>query len=508
MTTNQKIGKLIYQIRNQRGMTQAAFARKLGTSQSAVNRMEKGNQNLSLETIARISDVLQKPLISISDQTINFRIEGGKRLSGSIKTKTAKNSAVSILCASLLNKGTTKLMRVPRIEEVNRIIDVLESLGVKTRWFGINEENLEIKRPENLDIKNINAAAAMKTRSAIMLAGSLMHEFKTFRIPYAGGCKLGKRSIRAHEHALGDLGLTTEVKDDHYLMKKKNTSPVARVTMYEMGETPTENILIAASKINEKITIKNAASNYNVQETCYFLQKLGIEIDGIGTANIDIKGIPEIRKNISYYISEDPLDSIFFITAAIVTNSELTVERCPIDFLEIELMKLSRMGLKFKLGDRYKSDNDYTNLCDITIYQHNGKLKALDDKIHPLPFPGLLPDNLSYFVTIAAVAQGTTLIHDWMYENRAIYFTELSRLGANIELIDAHRVYVHGPTKFHNADITCPPALRPAAILLIAMLAAPGSSTLRNVYSINRGYENIATRLNQLGAEIEIINEI
>jgi UDP-N-acetylglucosamine 1-carboxyvinyltransferase len=503
-STNEKIGQLIYQIRQDRGLTQAEFARKLGTSQSAVNRIEHGKQNLSLDTLARISDVLNKPLISVAGQSTNFRVEGGAELKGTVETKTAKNSAVALLCASLLNQGTTRLLRVPRIEEVNRIIEVLISLGVKVKWYGGN--NLEIKPPTKLDMSNINAHAARRTRSVIMLAGPLLHYFKEFRIPYAGGCKLGKRSVQTHLYALEELGVTTEVKTGWYNMKVKS-KPADKIVMYEMGETPTENILMAAARRTEKLTIHQASSNYNVQDLCHFLQKLGVNIDGIGTPTITIKGINRINKNVSYTLGEDPVDSMFFIAAAVVTNSQITVTRCPIEFLEIELLKLEKMGVKFKKSEEYLSENHHTRLLDLTIYKHD-LLTAPKDKIHPLPFPGLLPDNLPFFVPIAAVSKGHTLLHDWMYENRAIYFTELSRLGANVELIDAHRVFVNGPTAFSSADVTCPPALRPAAILLIGMLAATGTSMLRNVYSINRGYEDIAERLNSIGARIQVINEL
>lgn len=504
--TNEKIGQLIYQVRQQRGLTQAEFARKLGTSQSAVNRIEKGKQNLSLETIARISDVLKKPLISVSGQATNFRVKGGNKLSGTVETKTAKNSAVALLCASLLNKGTTRLLRVPRIEEVHRIIEVLESIGVKVRWYGGN--NLEIKRPEKLNLSAINDKAAKRTRSVIMLAGPLMHEAKEFKIPYAGGCKLGKRSIQAHMYALEDFGLQTTVKTARYHMKVSRKAGAADTVLYEMGETPTENALLAAARMPGTSTIRLASSNYNIQDVCYFLKKLGVKVSGIGGPNLTIEGKETIRKNISYSVGEDPIDAMFFLTAGIATNSKLTVARCPIEFLEVELMKLEKMGLKIQKTAVYLSENKHTKLSDVTVYPHNGSLTALEDKIHPLPYPGLLPDNLSFFVPIASVAKGSTLIHDWMYENRAIYFTEMSKLGSNVELVDAHRVYVHGKTNFTPGDVTCPPALRPAAILLIGMLSANGTSTLRNVYSINRGYEKVANRLNKLGADIDVMHEL
>lgn len=504
--TNEKIGQLIYQVRQQRNMTQAELARQLSTSQSAVNRIEKGRQNLSLETIARISDVLKKPIIAITGQTTNLRVRGGKKLSGSVETKTAKNSAVALLCASLLNKGTTRLLRVPRIEEVHRIIEVLESMDVKIRWYGGN--NLEIRPPEKINPSKINTAAAKRTRSVIMLAGVLMHEQKEFKIPYAGGCKLGKRSVQAHIYTLEDFGVQTTVKNGSYHMKATRKTGPTDTVLYEMGETPTENALFAAARQTGKSTIRFASSNYNIHDVCHFLKKLGVKVSDIGSPSITIEGQPYIKKNVSYTVGEDPIDAMFFITAAVATNSKLTVKRCPIDFLEIELMKLDKMGLRFDRSQTYLSENKHTRLSDITVHAHNGSLVALEDKLHSLPYPGLLPDNLSFFVPIAAMAKGQTLIHDWMYENRAIYFTEMSKLGANVELVDAHRVFVRGKSTFKSGDITCPPALRPAAILLIGMLAAKGTSTLRNVYSINRGYENISKRLNDVGADIEIMHEL
>src|SRR5690606_14730481 len=171
--TAEKIGQLVYRIRRDKGLTQAEFAKRLGTSQSAVNRIEKGGQNLSMEMLGRISDVLNKQIVSLSSGAVNLRVEGGHELSGEITLKTSKNAAVALLAASLLNRGTTTLKSVARIEEVNRLIEVLESIGVKTRWLPGND--LEIKPPAKLNIAAINSGAARKTRSVIMFIGSLMH---------------------------------------------------------------------------------------------------------------------------------------------------------------------------------------------------------------------------------------------------------------------------------------------------------------------------------------------
>lgn len=504
-STNEKIGQLIYQIRQDRGLTQAEFARKLGTSQSAVNRIEHGKQNLSLETLGRISDVLKKPLISISGGAVNLRIEGGHELRGSIETKVSKNAAVCLLFASLLNKGTTRLKRMPRIEEVNRIIEVLVSIGVYVRWLAGND--LEIKPPAVLGLEHMDKNSARKTRSVLMMLGPLMHLFDEFKIPYAGGCKLGTRTVQPHLFALEEFGVDIIAKSGHYNVSVNKKRP-SEIILYESGDTTTENVLMAAAKYDGEVTIKMASANYMVQDLCFFLKKLGIKIEGIGTSTLKVRGVKDIKKNVAYSPSEDPIESMTFIAAAVTTNSKITIKRAPIEFLELELLKLKKMGLKYDVSERYKADNDQTDLADITVHKHNGELVALEEKIYARPFPGLNIDNLPLFVPIAAVAKGRTLIHDWVYEERALYYTEMRKLGVNVTLADPHRAYIDGPTRFSAADIVCPPALRPAILLLIGMMAANGSSILRNVYSINRGYEDFAERLNSLGANIEVMHEL
>ncbi len=505
LTTNEKIGTLIYQIRQERGLTQAEFARRLGTSQSAVNRIEKGRQNLSLETLGRISDVLNKQIISLGSDAVNLRIEGGHELSGSIETKVSKNAAVCLLFAALLNKGTTRLKRMPRIEEVNRLIEVLLSIGVKVRWMAGND--LEIRPPEVLELSKMDKSAARKTRSVIMVFGPLMHLFNEFKIPYAGGCKLGTRTVQPHLYALEELGVGIVAKSGHYQVTVKKKKP-EQIVLYESGDTTTENVIMAASRFEHEITIKMASANYMVQDLCYFLKKLGVKISGIGTSTLTIKGVKDIKRNVTYYPTEDPIESMTFIAAAITTNSSITIKRAPVEFLELELLKLKKMGVGFSLSPRYKAANGYSELADIKVHKHNGNLRALEEKIYARPYPGLNIDNLPYFVPIAAVAKGRTLIHDWVYEERALYYTELRKLNVAVTLADPHRAYIDGPTRWRVADIICPPALRPAVLLLIGMLAAPGTSMLRNVYSINRGYEYLAERLNDLGAKIEILHDI
>ncbi len=503
-----KIGALIQESRIHRGYTQAQLAEELGTSQSAINRIEKGGQNISLEMIARISDVLSHDIMTLNRTgKLNFRVHGGKQLSGSIEVKTSKNAAVALLCASLLNHGKTTLRRVARIEEVNRIIEVLQSIGVKVRW--LNEDNdLEIIPPKHLDLGNMDVEAAKRTRTVIMFLGPLLHQYESFRLPYAGGCNLGKRTVEPHMTGLRPFGLDVEAREntDYYQATVHEKAPDKAIILTERGDTVTENVIMAAALYEGTVTIRNASPNYAIQDLCFFLQKLGVKIDGISTTVLRITGLKHINKDVEYYPSEDPIEAMSFIAAGVVTNSEITIKRAPIEFLELELATLAEMGLQYDLTDEYTARNGHSRLVDIHLRQ--SKLQAAKDKLHALPFPGINMDNLPFMGLIATVAHGRTLVHDWSYENRAIYFTELSKLNATIELLDPHRVYIVGPTKWKPAEVVAPPALRPSVVVLLAMLAAPGQSVLRDVYSINRGYEDFANRLNSLGAHIETIREI
>jgi UDP-N-acetylglucosamine 1-carboxyvinyltransferase len=502
---NEKIGHLIAQVRQERGLTQAEFAKRLGTSQSAVNRIEKGKQNLSLETLARVSDALNKQIISIGDTSINLRIEGGKELHGSITLKRSKNAAVALLCASLLNQGVTRFKAFPRIEEVNRIIEVLESIGVKVKWLENND--LEIRCPAKFSLEKMNATSARKTRSVLMLLGSLMHDYKEFRIPYAGGCKLGTRTVSPHLYALEQFGVNVVAKTGFYNIDVSKRS-AGHVVLYEAGNTVTNNALMAAARTEGLTVIQGASADYMVQDLCKFLQKLGVKIEGIGSPVLKVTGVGTIKKNVTFAPTEDPIEAMFFISAAVTTNSKLTIKRVPVYWIGLELLKLKKMGLHYNTSETYSSDNGVTELADITIHKHDGKLKAPLEKLHPNLWPGINPDNIPYFVPICGVANGRALIHDWMFENRAIYYTEMTKIGMNLELADPHRIYIDGPTVFKHNDVFCPPALRPASLLLIGMLAARGTSTLRNVYTINRGYEDLAERLNSIGAHITVYHEL
>ena len=502
-----RIGTLIRDARLHQGLSQSDLAELLGSSQSAVARIEQGKQNLSLEMLARIGASLDSEFVSVGHSSVqHLRIVGGTKLSGAIDVKTSKNAAVALLCASLLNHGRTTLRSLARIEEVNRIIEVLHSIGVKTRWLpGSND--LEITPPEHLDLSGMNMEAARRTRTVIMFLGPLLHEFNAFRLPYSGGCDLGTRTVDPHLNALRAFGLNVSASNGFYDAEvDRSVSPSSAIVLTERGDTVTQNALMAAARHDGTTVIRNASPNYMVQDLCFFLGKLGVSIEGIGSTTLTIHGRPVIDLNVEFYPSEDPIEAMSLLAAAVVTESAILIRRVPIEFMEIELALLEGMGMKYLITPEYHSANGKTRLVDLTTIP--GPLTAPADKIHPMPFPGLNIDNLPFFAIIAASATGTTMIHDWVYDNRAIYLTELTKVGVKVQLLDPHRVLITVPTRWRAAEVICPPALRPAVVILIAMLAAPGTSFLRNVYVINRGYEDLAKRLNALGATIETFRDI
>ena len=498
----ERLGTLIKDARTDRGLTQQQLAGRLGTSQSAIARIEQGKQNLSLETIGRVGEALGSPLVQVGPPgPLHLRITGGSKLSGSIEVRSSKNAAVALLCASLLNRGTTTIRGIARIEEVNRILEVLSSIGVRVRWLG-DGADVQLTPPRRLHLADMDDEAARRTRSVIMFLGPLLHDHRTFRLPYVGGCNLGKRTVEPHLSALKPFGLSVDAVGGYYhATVDPDVRPGKPIVLVERGDTLTENVLLAAARYPGTTVIRNASPNYMVQDLCFFLQELGVEVEGIGTTTLTVRGLAEIDRDVDYSPSEDPIEAMSLVAAAIVTSSTLTIQRVPIEFLEIELAILETMGLRFTTTDEYAAANGRTRLVDLTVKP--SRLRAPRDKVHPMPFPGLNIDNLPFFTLIAACAKGQTLVHDWVYENRAIYLTELTKIGATVTLMDPHRVMVTGPTHWSASEVICPPALRPAVVLLLAMLAAPGTSVLRNIYVINRGYEDLAARLNALGASIE-----
>jgi UDP-N-acetylglucosamine 1-carboxyvinyltransferase len=426
-------------------------------------------------------------------------INGGKKLKGEIVNQSSKNSAVALLCASLLVRGKTTLTEVPDIEEVNRILELLASMRVVIEKP--SPGTLVVDTSAGISLKSIDKHASEVTRSSLLLLGALASFRASYKLYKSGGCRLGERTVRPHLYALEKFGVSVVSKQSFYEVKN-NSLRSAELVMYESGDTPTENAIMAAVLAPGKTTIRMASANYMVQDLCYFLQEAGARIEGIGTTTLVIDGVKELKKSVRYSVMPDPIAAMTFLSAAIVTGSHLTIKNCPMDFLDLELCKLEKMGQKFTVVSQ---PHDRYRMASIEVFP--SKLKALPDKIYGRPFPGLNIDNLPLFAPILAVAKGRTLVHDWAYENRSVYYLEMQKLGAKVNLLDLHRAWIEGPTTFKANEVVCPPALRPAVNILICMMAAKGKSVLRNIYVIDRGYEHIYEVFNKVGASITLVKE-
>lgn len=430
-------------------------------------------------------------------------INGGKKLRGEVVNQSNKNSAISILCATLMIKGKTVLQDVPQIQEVERMIELLTSVGVRIERP--DAHTVVVDASSELTMEAIDRKICAKVRASLLLCGALAAREKTYKLYKSGGCRLGERTVRPHWYALKKLGVSVLSRDRYYEVVREAPLHGARIVMYESGDAATENAIMAAVLAEGTTTITMASANYMVQDLCYFLVKAGAKISGIGSTTMTITGVKQLEPVTGYPIMPDPIVAMTFLSAAITTGSKLTVKNCPLEFLELELCKLDIMGQKYRVENERTSTNGKFTVVDITI--EPSKLKALPDKIYGRPFPGLNIDNLPLFVPILTQAKGRTLVHDWAYENRAIYSLELQKLGAKITLLDPHRLWVEGPVKLVANEVICPPALRPAVNVLICMLAAKGTSVLRNTAMIDRGYENLYEVLNRAGADITVVQE-
>lgn len=428
----------------------------------------------------------------------NYRIEGGKKLRGTVEATSGKNSPVALILATLLIRGKSSFANMSHVDEVIKLVRLLETIGVKAKWN--NETELELDTTGPLHMDHIDKKLCSAMRISLLFFGALAHREKNYRVYKSGGCKLGARSIKPHTLALEQFGISVVSRDQYYEVKNAPLKS-AYVVMYESGDTTTENALMAAVLAPGKTTLKMASANYQIQDLCHFLIKAGAKIKGVGTTTLEIEGVKTLKPVKKYEIGPDPVDAMAWIALAVTTKSNLTVKNCSLEFLELELEKLRVMGQKFKLTNERLQGTGKFHVADIVM--EPSPLKALPDKIYGRPFPGLNIDSLPFFVPIATTAKGQTLVHDWAYENRALYSLEFQKFGASVILMDPHRLLVQGPTKLMANEAVCPPAIRPGMAILIAMIAANGKSILRNVSPIERAYENLMERLQKLGVKIE-----
>jgi len=413
-----------------------------------------------------------------------FRIEGGAKLSGEIEVRGSKNAAAPVIAATLLTKEPCILRNVPRIEDVFRLLEILESMGASVAW--LDDQTVRI---ENRDIRpeRMNFDLVKKIRFSILLLGPLSARFDTFSLAHPGGCAIGSRPVDAHFDALRKLGVESRSEEKLYGISAAKRAP-ARVVMKEFfSVTATEIALMLAASLPGTTTIKISAAEPHVEDLGNFLIAMGAKITGLGTHTITIEG--GALHGAEHSIIPDPIEAATFLVLGAATKSDIAVRHARREHLDIVLEKLQEFGVGFEYSD------DAIRVVPTEMLRSPGKVKT---EI----YPGIPTDTQSLFGVLSALSAGETLIHDHIYESRFNYLAELEKMRVKSVVLNPHQAIIYGPTELRGTNIKSFD-LRAGAALIIAARAAQGTTTIEDIYQVDRGYERIEERLQKIGAKIE-----
>jgi UDP-N-acetylglucosamine 1-carboxyvinyltransferase len=419
-----------------------------------------------------------------------YVIEGGFPVKGRIRASGNKNAALPCIAATLLASGPVILRNIPEIEDVQVMFDVLRALGSTVEALGPHEWRIDTRGVSSWEIP---AKEAKKIRASILFAGPLLARFGRVTTPPPGGDVIGRRRIDTHVLAFEDLGARLEI--DHELKFTANKLVGTDLFLDEASVTGTENTIMVAVRATGRTVIRNAASEPHVQDLCNLLVAMGARIGGIGSNVLTIDGVDALG-GADYAIGPDFMEIGSFIGLTAVTRGDIVIEGVRPDDLRPLKVAFARLGISWRLeggdllvpaGQSMKVSTDL-----------GGQVPKIDDS----PWPGFPPDLTSIMTVVATQCEGTVLIHEKMFESRMFWVDKLIGMGARIVLCDPHRAVVSGPARLHCDSLTSPD-VRAGMAMVIAALCAEGTSTIHNVYQIERGYENIAARLRALGAHIE-----
>lgn len=429
-----------------------------------------------------------------------FIINGGKRLRGEIMPQGAKNEALQIICATLLTSEKLTVKNIPDIRDVNRLINLLEGLGVTVQKTTNSEYSF---KSANIHIEYLLTQEfqeqALELRGSIMIIGPLLARFGKGYIPKPGGDKIGRRRLDTHFIGFQKLGAKFEfnTKKNFYKVEAQNLKGTY-IHLEEASVTGTANIIMAAVLAKGTTTIYNAACEPYVQQLCRMLINMGAKITGVGSNLLTIEGVDHLT-GCSHTLLPDMIEIGSFIGLAAITGSEITIKNVSIKNLGIIPESFKRLGIKIE----HRNEDIY-----IPRQEHyeietfiDGSILTISDAI----WPGLTPDLLSVFLVVATQAKGSVLIHQKMFESRLFFVDKLIDMGAQIILCDPHRATVIGLDKQIKlrGTIMSSPDIRAGIALLIAALSAEGISIIHNIEQIDRGYQAIDKRLNRLGADIK-----
>ncbi len=414
-----------------------------------------------------------------------FIIYGRKSLEGEVKISGYKNAAGPCLAASLLTEEEVILDNLPLVEDVFNMIEILKDMGVIIDWVG--ERKVRIKS-KDFDPKKIDQEKVSKSRVSVLLLGPLISKFKEFDFFRPGGDRIGLRPINTHLEGFEAMGVNVSVRGDSYHFKRQSLRG-AEVILGEFSVTATENIMMASVLAKGRTIIKMAATEPQVQDLGEMLISMGADIKGLGTHTIIIDGVDRL-KGTTYKICPDPLETGTFVIAGALTPGKIKINNVNLNHLDSFLKKIKDIGVIFE-----KEENSI-------LVDYSPKLQST--KIQALPFPGFPTDLLPIVVPLLTQAEGRSLIHDPLYENRLNYTQELRKMGSDIELVDPHRAFIFGKTPIYGVKIESWD-IRAGASLVLAGLIADGETIVENVYQIDRGYEKIDEKLQKIGADIKRI---
>lgn len=414
-----------------------------------------------------------------------FLIEGGKKLEGKIEVKGAKNAAGALLAATLLTDKECILDNVPRVKDILNLIEILKEIGKEIKW--LDEEKIQIKEKE-IDVSKLDFQKFSKARISVLLIGGLLPRFKSFKVSQPGGDKIGLRPISTHLKGFEELGVKIDQDNGFYYFKREKLKG-KEIVLREFSVTATENLIIASVLAEGRTVIKIAAQEPHVQNLIEMLNKMGAKIKKIWDHVLEIEGVKKL-KGVEYKIIPDTNEAGTLLAIGAAVGKNVLVKNLIPEHLEAFLLKLKEIGIEFK---RYKDS--------IKIQRPNNFRPT---KIQALPYPGFPTDLLPVVVPLLTQAEGKSLIHDPLYENRLNYIHQLKKMGADIEIVDPHRVFVFGKTPLLGTEIESWD-IRAGASLIIAGLMAKGRVLINNIYQIDRGYEKIEERLQKIGAEIKRI---
>jgi UDP-N-acetylglucosamine 1-carboxyvinyltransferase len=412
-----------------------------------------------------------------------FLIKGGVPLKGEVEIRGYKNSAGAVLAAVLLSKEPSVIGNIPLVSDVLDQIKILEQMGAKVEW--LEERKIKIS-PENIDPAKIPTGLFEKMRVSVLLIGPLLARFKKIKIPHPGGDKIGLRPISTHLDALKELGVNVEEKEGFYFLEAPENLEGKRVVLQEFSVTATEILMMVASLAKGKTRIELAAAEPQIQDLGNLLNKMGGKVEGIGTHTVIIEGAQEL-KGAEFSICPDLLEAGTFLIAFAVTHGQGRIKNVNPEHLALFLEKMKEIGVNFET-----SENEI-------IVKPSDNFKGT--RIQALPYPGFPTDLQPQTSVLLTQAQGKSLVHEPLYENRFQHLQELRKMGADIEITDPHRALIFGKTDLTGSKLNASD-IRSGAALILAGLAAKGETVIENISQVERGYEKIEEKLKNLGADI------